>query len=82
MAASSRPGTRVAAAPVTGMAASAWSEPVGAPSPLDPDPDPVPDPDPAPDPVAAPDPDAVLKDSDTLLVAGRDEDLARAAREN
>ena len=26
------------------------------------------------------DPDEVLKDSDTLLVAGRDEDLARAAR--
>ena len=28
---------------------------------------------------AAPDPDAVLKDSDTLLVAGTDENLARAA---
>jgi trk system potassium uptake protein len=27
---------------------------------------------------ATPDPDAVLKESDTLLVAGRDEDLARA----
>lgn len=31
--------------------------------------------------ITAPDPDAVLKDSDSLLVAGRDEDLARAARE-
>jgi len=29
----------------------------------------------------APDPDAVLKESDTLLVAGKDEDLARAARQ-
>ncbi len=29
--------------------------------------------------VAAPDPDVVLKESDTLLVAGKDEDLARAA---
>jgi trk system potassium uptake protein TrkA len=29
--------------------------------------------------VAAPDPDVVLKDSDTLLVAGRDDDLARVA---
>lgn len=28
-----------------------------------------------------PDPDAVLKDSDTLLVAGRDKDLARLAKE-
>jgi trk system potassium uptake protein len=28
---------------------------------------------------AAPSPDAPLKESDTLLVAGRDEDLARAA---
>ena len=27
------------------------------------------------------DPDAILKDSDSLLVAGRDEDLARAAAE-
>jgi trk system potassium uptake protein TrkA len=27
----------------------------------------------------APDPDAILKESDTILVAGRDEDLARAA---
>jgi trk/ktr system potassium uptake protein len=30
--------------------------------------------------VAAPDPDVVLKESDTLLVAGKDEDLARAAQ--
>lgn len=30
--------------------------------------------------VPAPSPDAQLKDSDTLLVAGRDEDLARASR--
>ncbi len=30
--------------------------------------------------IPAPDPDVVLKDSDTLLVAGRDEDLAKAAR--
>jgi trk system potassium uptake protein TrkA len=30
---------------------------------------------------AAPGPDAPLKESDTLLVAGKDEDLARAARE-
>jgi trk system potassium uptake protein TrkA len=30
--------------------------------------------------VANPDPDAPLKDSDAILVAGRDEDLARAAR--
>jgi trk system potassium uptake protein len=29
---------------------------------------------------AVPDPDALLKDSDTLLVAGKDEDLARAAQ--
>ena len=29
---------------------------------------------------AVPDPDAPLKDSDTLLVAGKDEDLARAAQ--
>jgi trk system potassium uptake protein TrkA len=28
---------------------------------------------------AAPDPDVVLKDSDTLIVAGKDEDLSRAA---
>jgi trk system potassium uptake protein TrkA len=27
-----------------------------------------------------PDPDAVLKESDTLLVAGRDEELAKCAR--
>ncbi|MCI0461309.1 MAG: TrkA family potassium uptake protein [Gemmataceae bacterium] len=32
--------------------------------------------------IAAPDPDAVLKESDTLLVAGKDEDLARAARQD
>lgn len=32
--------------------------------------------------LTAPNPDAALKDSDSLLVAGRDEDLARAAREN
>lgn len=30
--------------------------------------------------IAAPDPDAPLKDSDTLLLAGRDEDLGKAAR--
>jgi trk system potassium uptake protein TrkA len=30
--------------------------------------------------IPVPEPDAKLKDSDTLLVAGRDEDLARAAR--
>lgn len=30
--------------------------------------------------VAAPDPDGVLKESDTLLVAGKEEDLARAAQ--
>jgi trk system potassium uptake protein TrkA len=30
--------------------------------------------------IAASDPDAVLKDSDTLLVAGRDEDLSRVAQ--
>lgn len=30
--------------------------------------------------IPVPDPDARLKESDTLLVAGRDEDLARAAR--
>jgi trk system potassium uptake protein TrkA len=30
--------------------------------------------------VPVPDPDAVLKDSDTLLVAGKDADLAKAAR--
>jgi len=30
--------------------------------------------------IAVPDPDARLKESDTLLVAGRDEDLARAAQ--
>jgi trk system potassium uptake protein len=30
--------------------------------------------------VPTPDPDAVLKDSDTLLIAGKDEDLARAAQ--
>lgn len=30
--------------------------------------------------VPVPDPDAVLKDSDTLLVAGKDTDLAKAAR--
>jgi trk system potassium uptake protein TrkA len=30
--------------------------------------------------IPAPDPDVVLKDSDTLLVAGRDEDLANAAK--
>jgi len=30
---------------------------------------------------SAPDPDARLRESDTLLVAGQDEDLARAARE-
>jgi trk system potassium uptake protein len=29
--------------------------------------------------VPTPDPDQVLKDSDTILVAGKDEDLARAA---
>ena len=29
--------------------------------------------------IAVPNPDAPLKDSDTLLVAGKDEDLARAA---
>jgi trk system potassium uptake protein TrkA len=29
--------------------------------------------------IAAPDPDLVLKESDTLLVAGKDEDLAKAA---
>ena len=29
--------------------------------------------------VPAPDPDVILKDSDTLIVAGRDEDLVRAA---
>jgi trk system potassium uptake protein TrkA len=28
----------------------------------------------------APDPDSKLKDSDTLLVAGRDEDLAKVAK--
>ena len=32
--------------------------------------------------VGTPDPDLVLKGSETLLVAGRDEDLARAARES
>jgi K+/H+ antiporter YhaU regulatory subunit KhtT len=32
--------------------------------------------------VTAPDPDTVLKESDTLLVAGKDEDLARAARQD
>jgi trk system potassium uptake protein len=32
------------------------------------------------DQISPPDPDSVLKDSDTLLVAGRDEDLARAAQ--
>ncbi|MBL8797263.1 MAG: TrkA family potassium uptake protein [Planctomycetia bacterium] len=32
--------------------------------------------------ITAPDPDAALKDSDTLLVAGKDEDLARAARQD
>lgn len=31
--------------------------------------------------IAVPDPDARLKDSDTLIIAGKDEDLARAARE-
>lgn len=31
--------------------------------------------------IPAPDPDQVLKDSDTLLVAGKEEDLARAAEE-
>jgi hypothetical protein len=31
--------------------------------------------------VAVPNPDAPLKDSDTLLVAGKDEDLARAVRQ-
>jgi trk system potassium uptake protein TrkA len=31
--------------------------------------------------IAAPDPDALLKDSDSLLVAGKDEDLARAAEQ-
>jgi trk system potassium uptake protein TrkA len=30
---------------------------------------------------ATPDPDIVLKESDTLMVAGKDEDLARAAKE-
>jgi trk system potassium uptake protein TrkA len=30
--------------------------------------------------IVVPDPDAPLKDSDTLLVAGRDEDLARVAQ--
>lgn len=30
--------------------------------------------------VSAPDPDAALKDSDTLIVAGRDEDLEKAAK--
>ena len=30
--------------------------------------------------ITAPDPDAVLKESDTVLVAGKDEDLARAAQ--
>jgi trk system potassium uptake protein TrkA len=30
--------------------------------------------------ISAPDPDSALKDSDTLLVAGRDEDLAKAAK--
>ena len=30
--------------------------------------------------IPVPNPDAPLKDSDTLLVAGRDEDLARCAR--
>jgi trk system potassium uptake protein TrkA len=30
--------------------------------------------------VPTPDPDAVLKDSDTLLIAGKDEDLARVAQ--
>src|SRR5690606_2899681 len=30
--------------------------------------------------IPVPDPDAPLKESDTLLVAGRDEDLARVAR--
>ncbi len=29
--------------------------------------------------IPIPDPDAPLKDSDTLLVAGKDDDLARAA---
>lgn len=32
--------------------------------------------------LTAPDPDAALKESDTLLVAGKDEDLARAARQD
>jgi trk system potassium uptake protein TrkA len=32
--------------------------------------------------ITAPDPDCVLKESDTLLVAGKDEDLARAARQD
>jgi trk system potassium uptake protein len=32
------------------------------------------------DQIQPPDPDSVLKDSDTLIVAGRDEDLARAAQ--
>jgi trk system potassium uptake protein TrkA len=31
--------------------------------------------------ISTPDPDTVLKGSETLLVAGRDEDLARAAGE-
>ncbi|OYW19581.1 MAG: potassium transporter TrkA, partial [Planctomycetales bacterium 12-60-4] len=30
---------------------------------------------------SAPDPDARLKESDTLLVAGQDEDLARTAKQ-
>lgn len=32
--------------------------------------------------ITAPDPDKLLKESDTLLVAGQDEDLARAARQD
>lgn len=32
--------------------------------------------------VSAPDPDALLKESDTLLIAGKDEDLARAAEQS
>lgn len=32
--------------------------------------------------ITAPNPDSVLKDSETLLVAGKDEDLARAARQD
>lgn len=31
--------------------------------------------------VSAPDPDVILKESDSLLIAGQDEDLARAARQ-